>query len=87
MARRRNVDVTVNVVGSMFTVFFTKGPVTDLVSAEKSTQGPYAKFFHGLLKRGVFSTLQFEAAFVSAAHALGDIEKTLIAVDAAFREL
>jgi glutamate-1-semialdehyde 2,1-aminomutase len=88
VARRRNVDVTVNVVGSMFTVFFTKGPVTDLVSAEKSDTVSYGKFFHGLLKRGVyFPPSQFEAAFVSAAHALGDIEKTLIAVDAAFREV
>lgn len=88
VARRRNVDVTVNVVGSMFTVFFTRGPVADLVSAEKSDTVSYGKFFHGLLKRGVyFPPSQFEAAFVSAAHTLGDIEKTLIAVDAAFREV
>lgn len=88
VARRRNVDVTVNVVGSMFTVFFTKGAVADLVSAEKSDTVSYGKFFHGLLKRGVyFPPSQFEAAFVSAAHTLGDIEKTLIAVDAAFREV
>ena len=88
VARRRNVDVTVNVVGSMFTVFFAKGPVTDLVSGEKSDTFAYGKFFHGLLKRGVyFPPSQFEASFVSAAHSLSDIEKTLIAADAAFREV
>lgn len=88
VARRRNVDVTVNAVGSMLTLFFAKGPVTDLVSAEKSDTRAYGKFFHGLLKRGVyFPPSQFEACFVSAAHTLGDIEKTLIAADAAFREV
>lgn len=88
LARRRNVAVTVNAVGSMLTVFFTKGPVTDLASAEKSDTSAYGKFFHGLLKRGVyFPPAQFEAAFVSSAHTLGDIEKTLIAADAAFREV
>lgn len=88
LARRRNVGVTVNAVGSMLTVFFTKGPVTDLASAEKSDTSAYGRFFHGLLNRGVyFPPAQFEAAFVSSAHTLGDIEKTLIAADAAFREV
>jgi glutamate-1-semialdehyde 2,1-aminomutase len=88
LARRRNVAVTVNAVGSMFTVFFTKGPVTDLASAEKSDASAFGRFFHGLLKRGIyFPPAQFEAAFVSSAHTLEDIEKTLIAADAAFREV
>jgi glutamate-1-semialdehyde 2,1-aminomutase len=88
VARRRNAAVTVNAVGSMFTVFFATGPVTDLVSAQKSDTLAYGKFFHGLLKRGVyFPPAQFEACFVSAAHTLQDIEKTLIAADAAFREV
>lgn len=88
IARRRNATVTVNAVGSMFTVFFAKGPVTDLTSAEKSDTSAYGKFFHGLLKRGVyFPPSQYEACFVSAAHTLGDIETTLIAVDGAFKEM
>jgi glutamate-1-semialdehyde 2,1-aminomutase len=87
-ARRRGVAVTVNQVGSMFTVFFTDGPVTDLDSAKKSDARLYARFFHGLLKRGVyFPPAQFEAAFVSAAHGPGHIEETLRAADAAFRSL
>jgi glutamate-1-semialdehyde 2,1-aminomutase len=45
VARRRNVSVTVNSVGSMFTVFFTKDPVSDLASAEKSDTRAYGKFF------------------------------------------
>jgi glutamate-1-semialdehyde 2,1-aminomutase len=72
----------------MFTVFFTKDPVSDLASAEKSDTRAYGKFFHGLLKRGVyFPPSQYEASFVSAAHTLENIEKTLMAADAALREV
>src|SRR5205814_504888 len=65
-AHRRGVAVTVNALGSMFTVFFTAGPVTDNASAVRSDVKRYARFFHGLLARGVyFPPAQFEAAFVS----------------------
>ena len=88
IARRNRRDITVNAFGSMFTMFFTKGPVTDLASAEKADTRAYGKFFHALRKRGVyFPPSQFEAAFVSAAHAPADIEKTLAAADAAFHEI
>jgi glutamate-1-semialdehyde 2,1-aminomutase len=88
IARRHRRDVTVNAFGSMFTLFFSRGPVTDLASAEKADTRAYGKFFHALLKRGVyFPPSQFEAAFVSAAHSPSDIEKTLAAADAAFHEI
>lgn len=88
VARRHRWEVTVNAVESMFTVFFTKGPVTDLKSAQRANAKLYARFFHGLLRRGVyFPPSQFEAAFLSAAHTPADIEKTVAAADAAFRDL
>ncbi|MBL0349208.1 MAG: glutamate-1-semialdehyde 2,1-aminomutase [Elusimicrobia bacterium] len=88
VARRHRREVTVNAVESMFTVFFTKGPVTDLKSAQRANAKLYARFFHGLLRRGVyFPPSQFEAAFLSAAHTPADIEKTVAAADAAFRDL
>lgn len=88
IARRYRREVTVNAVASMFTLFFTKGPVTNLAAAEKANARTYGKFFHGLLKRGVyFPPSQFEAAFVSSAHSHADIENTLAAADAAFRDL
>lgn len=88
VARRHRREVTVNAVESMFTVFFTKGPVTDLPSAQRANAKLYARFFHGLLRRGVyFPPSQFEAAFLSAAHTPADIEKTVAAADAAFRDL
>ncbi len=69
--------VTVNRVGSMITLFFNEGPVTDWDSVKKSDTKRFAKFFHALLENGVYwPPSQFEAAFVSAAHTDEDIRKT-----------
>jgi len=66
--------IAVNRVGSMFTFFFTGGPVTDYESAKKSDTGEFRRFFHFLLERGVyFPPSQFEACFMSAAHSEQDI--------------
>lgn len=88
LARKHHREITVNAVESMFTVFFARGPITDLRSAEKADTKTYARFFHGLLEHGVyFPPSQFEAAFVSTAHGPAVIERTLAAVDAVFRAL
>ncbi len=88
LARRHGQAVTVNQLGSLFTVFFTRGPVTDYASALKADAKRYGRFFHGLLRHGVyFPPAQWEAAFLSAAHGPKDIEKTLAAVDRVFRTL
>jgi glutamate-1-semialdehyde 2,1-aminomutase len=66
--------VTVNRVGSMLTVFFTDGPVTDYASAKRADPARYARYFHAMLEGGVFlAASQFEAAFVSLAHGDGDL--------------
>ncbi len=70
--------VTINRVGSMFTFFFTPGPVTDWDSAKKCDTARFGKFFHFLLERGVYiAPSQFEAGFVSAAHTEEDIRCTV----------
>ena len=68
-ARAAGVPVTVNRVGSMLTVFFTDGPVTDYSSAKRADTARYARYFHAMREGGVFlAPSQFEAAFVSLAH-------------------
>ena len=68
------LPVTVNRVGSALTAFFTAPPVATWVEAASADTGQYAAFFHGLLERGVYvAPSQFEAAFVSLAHAAEDI--------------
>ena len=75
-AHASGVPVTVNRVGSMLTAFFTDGPVTDYASAKRADTARYARFFHGMLERGVFlAASQFEAAFVSLAHRDEDLDE------------
>ncbi|MFQ5952225.1 MAG: glutamate-1-semialdehyde 2,1-aminomutase, partial [Candidatus Omnitrophota bacterium] len=73
-AEGRGIKIDVNYIGSMFSVSL-KG-------------GPFKKFFHGLLQEGVyFSPSEFESNFLSMAHSDKDIEKTLKAVENAFKVL
>jgi glutamate-1-semialdehyde 2,1-aminomutase len=72
--------VSVNRVGSMFTFFFTDGPVTDWDSAKRCDTARFGRFFRGMLERGIYlAPSQFEAAFVSAAHTEDDIQRTIAA--------
>ncbi|RPI73368.1 MAG: aminotransferase class III-fold pyridoxal phosphate-dependent enzyme, partial [Ignavibacteriales bacterium] len=69
---------TVNRVGSMVTLFFTKEEVKDFNSAVKSDTSLYGKYFHEMLNRGIyFPPAQFEAFFISTAHSKEDLDKTL----------
>ena len=78
---RAGVDHTINQIGSMFTLFFNPGPVTDYASAIKSDTASYAKFFTAMLKAGVYlPPSQFEACFVSTEHKQKDFDKTVAAV-------
>jgi len=77
--------VAVNRVGSMFTFFFTEGPVTDYESAKRSDTARFGRFFRAMLDRGIYlAPSQFEAAFLSAAHTEEDIRKTIAAAHEAF---
>jgi glutamate-1-semialdehyde 2,1-aminomutase len=87
-AAKAGIPLTVNRVGSMFTCFFTRDPVTDYASAKKSDTGMFARFFRSLLERGVyFPPSQFEAAFISTAHSEADVASTLEAAAKAFDEI
>ncbi|MBZ5513513.1 MAG: glutamate-1-semialdehyde 2,1-aminomutase [Acidobacteriia bacterium] len=77
-AARCHVPLVVNRVGSMFTAFFTREPVTDYSSAQKADAACFAKYFRGMLERGVyFPPSQFEAAFLSSAHGEDEVTETL----------
>jgi glutamate-1-semialdehyde 2,1-aminomutase len=70
---------------SVFTPFFTDGPVTNLAEAKTSDTAKHGRFFHGMLDAGIYlPPSQFELNFVSTAHTESDIDQ---AVDAAGRVL
>ena len=82
------VPVTINRIGSMITVFFTKEPVTDFESAGATDTVSFGEWFHGLLTRGVYwPASAFEAAFFSYAHSEEDIDRVAAAARASFAEV
>ena len=75
-AASAGISVTINRVGSMFTMFFSGSPVTDYQSALRADTKRFAAYFREMLQRGVYlPPSQFEAAFLSAAHTDQDIAK------------
>ncbi len=85
-AREAGVPVYQTRVGSMFTTFFTAGPVVDETTAKTADTQAFARFFRALLERGVYiAPSQFEAGFVSLAHSDADIAQTIAAAREAMR--
>jgi glutamate-1-semialdehyde 2,1-aminomutase len=84
-AKTAEIPICYNRVGSMFTWFFTPGPVSDWTSAAKCDTATFGRFFRAMLDIGIYlPPSQFEAAFVSAAHTKKDIEETIAAANQAF---
>lgn len=76
--------LTFHRIGSMFCLFFTDGPVTDLASAKRSDRAAFASYFRHCLDAGVyFAPSQFETGFISTAHSPAEIERTAGVVRAA----
>lgn len=70
-------DIAFHRIGSMFCLFFARGPIVDLAGAKRSDLKVFAKFFHACLKGGVyFAPSQFETSFISISHTESDIEQT-----------
>jgi glutamate-1-semialdehyde 2,1-aminomutase len=77
-----DVPCTINQVGSMVSIFFTEGPVTDFSSAARSDTEAFKDFFWHMLRRGIYlAPSQYEAGFISSAHTEEDLEKTFEAAN------
>jgi glutamate-1-semialdehyde 2,1-aminomutase len=87
-ADKHNLPITMNRVGSMWTIFFAEGPIVDFESANRSDRERFARFFHLMLAEGVYlPPSQLEAAFFSAAHAKKDISQMIERVDRVMKKL
>ncbi len=72
-----------NQLASMFTLFFTKTPVTDYATAKTSDNAAYGEFYRQMRAHGVnLAPSGFECAFTSFAHSDADLEATLKAARA-----
>jgi glutamate-1-semialdehyde 2,1-aminomutase len=85
-ARAAEVPHTLARVGSMMTLFFNPDPVTDWDVAARCDTGHFARYFWGLIERGVYMPCsQYEALFVSSAHTEADIDATIAAAREALK--
>lgn len=87
-ALSQGVPITINRVGSALTIFFSSTPVRTYSDVEQTNVDRYARFFHGMLNRGVYlAPSQYEAAFLSSAHTEKDIDRTLLSAKRVLKEL
>jgi glutamate-1-semialdehyde 2,1-aminomutase len=86
-AREAGVPVSVQRVGSMWTVFFSSRPVRSWDDAAAVDREAHARFFRAMLARGVLlPPSAFESAFLSIAHDEAVIDQTIAAAREAFAE-
>ena len=87
-AARLVVALTTNRVGSMWTWFFTPGPVTNYDQAARSDTAGFGRFHRDLLDQCVWlPPSQFEAAFISYAHGGAEVQATIGAARKALQSL
>lgn len=65
-------------VGSMMTLFFAPQPVHNWADADRCDRAAYAKYFWGMIQRGIYLPCsQFEALFLSRTHTPDQVETTI----------
>lgn len=82
------VPVVVQQVGSMFTLFFSNKPVLNFDDASACDMEAFKTFFHYNLSHGIYyAASQYESNFLSSAHSMEDIERTIEVAREAFKEI
>ena len=80
--KKHCIQGVVNRFGSMLTLFFGVDRVSDADEALQCDRQKFARFFHGMLRRGVYlPAAPFEAMFISLAHSNADLDRTIAAFD------
>jgi glutamate-1-semialdehyde 2,1-aminomutase len=88
IAKSAGIPLQGNQVGTMFSSFFTDEVVVNWPTAKTSDTSRFARFFQGMLEKGVYmAPSQFEAGFVSCMHDEAVIEVTLTAAEKVFETL
>ena len=83
LANAAGIAFSNNLAGGMFGLFFgTEHQVSSFSQLMQCDQKQFCKFFHGMLKQGIyFAPSPFEAGFISKAHSEEDLEITLTAAE------
>jgi glutamate-1-semialdehyde 2,1-aminomutase len=84
-ARKAGVEVTVNHLGSMGSLFFSAEPVTDFSTAQGGRPHLFPKYYKGMLDQGIYlAPSPFEACFLSASHNEEIVIRTVACAEKAF---
>lgn len=87
-SKRAGIKTRFYRAGTMFCTYFTDVDVVDYVTASTSDAKTYSRFFMGMLERGInLAPSRFEAGFISTAHSMDDIEKTVRTAYEVFKKL
>jgi len=85
---KSRIGYQINRFGSMVSLHFTDTPVKDFASAVKGDNQTFKKYFHGMLKRGVYlPPSAFESYFLNDAISYKDLDTTLEAFSETLKEL
>ena len=85
---KSRIEYQINRFGSMISLHFTDTPVKDFASAAKGDNQTFKKYFHGMLKRGVYlPPSAFESYFLNDATSYKDLDTTLEAFSETLKEL
>jgi glutamate-1-semialdehyde 2,1-aminomutase len=87
-ALKAGIGLTLNRVGSMWTWFFSAGPVRNYDEAARSDTAQFGRFHRSMLEQGVWlPPSQFEALFISFMHGDAEIRATMAAAGCAFQSM
>lgn len=88
LIEKYEIPATVNSVGSLYTIFFSKDKVQTLEDAINTDDKLYEIYFTTMLENGIIAPpSKYEAHFISLAHKSEDIEKILETVEKAFKNM
>ena len=87
-AKQAGIKISVDRVGSMMGLFFTDKEVNNFDEAKTSDLNMFSAYYKGMLEKGIYlAPSQFEALFVSSAHTIEHIDRTVEAAAEVFSEL
>lgn len=89
VADKHGIAIRSNRLGGMFGLFFTDNNIPqNFDDVSKTDNQAFAQFFHGMLDNGIYlAPSAFEAAFMSSAHSMQDLDATILAADKVFADM
>ena len=91
-ADKHGINLRTNKLGGMMGFFFVKDAMTPIPQnfddVTQCDMDAFNTFFHGMLERGIYlAPSAYEAGFMSSKHTTEDLDTSIAAADAVFKEM